>query len=149
MKLLAWITTTLCIIYGAIAFIIYHNIHNAAIEESKSLREIKAVIESVQRCPEKGLCYLTIVSYQMDGKYRTAKVIGNHGREGDIIMIWTKPGLSKGYESPSALVEQSTAFLPLLFLPTILIVLPLLLALQGKRKLGADANSRQRGQIGK
>ncbi|WP_270174153.1 hypothetical protein [Diaphorobacter sp. ED-3] len=132
MKALAWITTALCITYGAIALIIYQTKHADVLEESKSLREIEAKVEGVQRCPGKSLCYQTIVSYQTNDKVITAKVLGEHGKDGAIISIWTKPGAPKGYDSPSAFIEQSMVFFPLFFLPTALIILPLLLALQGK-----------------
>ena len=134
MKTLAWITTVSCIIYGAIALIIYQSKHADAIEESKGLRAIEVKVEDIQRCPGKGLCYLTIVSYQTNNKVITAKVLGEHGKEGAIISIWTKPGSPKGYESPSAFIEQSMAFLPLFFLPAALFIFPLLLALQGKNE---------------
>lgn len=140
MKVLAWITTVFCIIYGAIALIIYQSKHADTIEESKGLSAIEATVEDIQRCPGKGLCYLTIVSYQINNKVVTAKVLGEHGKEGEIISIWTKPGSPKGYESPSAFIEQSMAFLPLFFLPAALFIFPLLLALLGKNKSMKPSN---------
>ena len=134
MKALAWITTVFCIIYGAIALIIYQSKHADAIEESKGLRAIEVKVKDIERCPGKGLCYLTIVSYQTNNKVITAKVLGEHGKEGAIISIWTKPGSPKGYESPTAFIEQSMAFFPFLFLPATLVIFPLLLALQGKNE---------------
>lgn len=132
MKAFAWITAMVCILYGVIACIIYQSKHADAVEASTQLQAIEARVEEIQRCQGKSLCYLTLVSYPINNQVVTAKVLGAHGKQGDRIAIWTKPKSPKGYESPSAFIEQSMAFFPFLFLPAVVLMFPLLFALMTK-----------------
>ncbi len=132
MKVLAWISVVVCIIYGAIVFAIYETANTAAIEESRNRQQVEATVLSRQRCQGKSLCYFTVAEYQRNEQSFEVKVAGEIGKQGTVFSLLVIPGSDKGFVSHTAYIEQATAFLPILFLPLAIFLFPLFLALAAK-----------------
>lgn len=145
MKALVRISVIVCIIYGAIAFVIYERTRSEALEQSLGLRQVEATVVSTERCPGKSLCYFTIAEYKINGNSMAARVLGEIGPPGTVFSIFVIPGSEKGFLSHAAYIEQTTAFLPILFLPLAVFLFPLALAVAQKyEKPNHQANQDKR-----
>ena len=142
MKPLIWISMAACIIYGAMALFIYQTKRADATMESRNLQQVEATVESIQRCPGKGVCYFSVAKFRIDGKATEIKVPGKIGQEGTTVSLWVIPGAKWGFVSHAAYIEHATDFLPFLFIPLAVFLFPLGLAITEKH----DQSNAQKNQ---
>jgi hypothetical protein len=134
MKTLVWISAVVSIIYGAIVFAAHEKMRAEALDESRSLQQVKATVISTQRYRGKNLSYFSIAEYQIDGKFFKVRVPGDVGKQGTVISLLVIPGSEKGFLSHKSYFEQATALIPLMLFPLAVFLLPLLAAAAGRNE---------------